>query len=339
MTEKFATNNPQIFYSLPLRDIVLFPQMTTAVLVGRDKSVKAIQSAVRAKMPIFAVTQIDPDGEDFNNKSIHKVGVLCNIMESTTTEDGTLKVVLRAITRGRVIKTIPSDEFFACEVNLIMMNQLPLEDRETAYITNACLSGFEEYSKRNKKITPELIKKVRLSKTASEIAYTVLSFLNCGLDFKQEILEEDDINKALFKIHELLQLELSITETEEKINKQIQEKITKGQRDLYLNEQLKHIKKELGHDEEDDFEKLKKKIAKLKLTKETQEKCNSELSRLEKTNPFSSEAGVIRNYLEWIVDLPWNKNSTANKDLKKAKTILDKNHYALKKIKDRILEF
>ena len=250
MTEKLTTSNPQIFYAVPLRDAVIFPQMNTTILVGRSQSIKSIQSAKEAKMPIFIITQVKPDAEEFLSKNVYDVGTLCNVVETIKTIDGTLKVVIRALTRGRLIKVIPSEDFFACEVKLLARNQSSLNKMEIASLTKSCLEGFSKFAEYNKRITPQILEQITKISSISEVVYTIVSFLNSSLEVKQEILEEDDVGKNLCKVYELLQLELSILQTEEKINKQIQEKISKSQKELYLNEQLKYIKKELGHEED-----------------------------------------------------------------------------------------
>jgi ATP-dependent Lon protease len=324
---------------LPLRDVVIFPKTTTTVLVGRKKSVIAVENAKKAAMPIFVVTQTDPDHDGFEPGNMHTIGTLCNIIESMKTSDGTIKVVIQGIARGEMGKIIPSEEFFSCEVKILTDETYSEDDEELQGLMRGCVKSFTQYSEFDKRITQETINTISKVKSPYDLAHMMTPFLNSHTKEKQEILQENDAKKKLYKALELLKLELNILQAEVKISKKVQERISKSQKDLYLSEQLKYIKKELGQDEDGELLDLKRKIAALKLPKEVAEKCKNELSKLEKTNLFSSEAGVIRNYLDWIVSLPWTKKTIANNSLDKAAKLLDKNHYALQKIKDRILEF
>lgn len=329
---------PQILRALPLRDVVIFPQMTTTILVGREKSVKAIEEARRAGAPIFAVTQTNPDLDGFDQKNIHPIGVLCNIVESIKVSDGTLKVIIHGLMRGRVKQVIATENYFSCAIEALP-NPASIEDQETLILIKSCIESLGKYAKYNKKITPEIIVALSKIRNASDIAYAIAAIVNSSVKNKQMVLDENDPIKKLYKVLELLKIEIEITEAEDRINKSIQEKVTKNHKEFYLNEQLKNIKKELGQDEEGEVEDLKQKIAKLKLPEEAAAKCKTELAKLEKMNPYSSESGIVRNYLDWVVELPWHQKSKPNKSLDKAHKILDEHHFALDKVKDRILEF
>lgn len=333
------TINPQIFYAIPLRDIVIFPQMTTTIVVGREKSVHAIESAKKSDIPVFAVAQTNPDHDSFDLNNIHAIGVVCKIIEATRSADGNLKVVMQGLIRAKISRIIPSPEFFSCEVEFLNDDPYSLEDQELMGLIKACVEAFAKFGEYNKRITPEIITSLTKVKSPHDIVYLICSFISAGVKARQEILNESDVKKRLYKILELLQIDINIAETESQIAKNIQAKIAKNQKEIYLHEQLRHIKKELGQDEESEIGDIKNKIAKLKLPKETLEKCQSEISKLEKMNLFSSEASVIRNYLDWIIKLPWHNKTKSNDDLAKSQKVLDRNHYALKKIKDRILEF
>ena len=339
MTEASFLDKPQFVYAIPLRDVVVFPQMVTTVLVGRIKSIKALEAAKRDSVPILAVTQTNPDHDEFDLKNIHPIGTICNVIESIKTVDGTLKIMIRGAVRAKIEQILPSDDFFSCEAKLLIDEPFSADDKELLGLIKSCIESFTKCSEYNKKITPEILATLTKIKSPSDIAYTICQFLNSSTTSKQAILEESNLHKKLIKTLELIQTEISILQTEVNINRSVQEKIAKTQKELYLNEQLKYIKKELGQDEDKEIKELRKKLKKLKLSKEIAEKCDGELAKLEKTNPFSSEAGVVRNYLEWIVSLPWSQKTINNNNLDKAKKILDENHYALEKIKDRILEF
>ncbi|MFT6076847.1 MAG: ATP-dependent Lon protease [Myxococcota bacterium] len=333
------TINPQIFYTVPLRDLVVFPHMTTTVIVGRQKSVQAIENAKNANIPVFVVTQTNPDKDFFDEESVYKVGVICKIIETTRMTGGNLKVVLQGLLRGSITRILPQNDFFSCEVKLIQDKQYSLEDKELSGLIKASVDSFSEYSAFNKKITPEVLGALTKVKSPNDLVFLICSFLNSSIKSRQEILEENNIKKKIYKALELLQKDINISTAEEKVARNIQEKIAKSQKDLFLHEQLKHIKKELGQDENGEIQTIKNKILKLKLPEEVSEKCQSEIAKLEKMNQFASEAGVVRGYLDWITQLPWHKQSKSNNNLEKSQKILDKNHHALNKIKDRILEF
>ena len=331
--------NPQIFYSIPLRDIVIFPQMTTSIIVGRSKSIVAIENAKKANTPIFAVAQINPDQDNFDIGSINSVGVIFRIVELTKSNNGNIKVILQGLIRAKINQILPNDDFFSCEVELLQDESYMPEDTDLISLIKAVIERFTKFAEHNKKITPEIISSLTKLKSPNDVVYLICSFLNANNKSRQEILAENNIKKRLYKVLELLQININITSTEAQIVKNIQDKVAKSHKELYLHEQLKHIKKELGQDEDSELQDIKNKISHLKLPKEVSEKCQSEISKLEKMNLFSSEANVIRNYLDWIIKLPWSKTTRSNVTLEKSQKILDKNHYALSKIKDRILEF
>lgn len=330
---------PQLFYSLPLRDVVMFPQMTTTILVGREKSINSVEEARKLSVPIFVVTQTNPDLDEFDQKNIHKTGTLCNIVEAIRTPDGTLKVIVQGLVRAKLKTIVPSDKFFTCEIDIALEEKITGNDNEVLGLIKACVENFTKYAQYNKRITPEILASITKLRAPHEIAYMIATYIGGSLKNKQQVLEEDEISKKFYKLLEILKAEIEISEAEERINKSIQEKFTKHQKEVYLNEQLKNIKKELGQDEEAETKEIKEKLAKLKLPADVKKKCDTELAKLEKMNPYASESGVVRNYLDWICSLPWTVKSKPIASLDKAKKILDKNHYGLKKVKERIIEF
>lgn len=330
----------QIFFTLPLRDVVIFPHMTTTILVGREKSVRGIEEAKRTQVPIFAVAQTNPDHDGFDQKNIYSVGVICNIIESTRMSDGTLKVIIQGLTRGKILRIVESDQYFMSAVEVLLDEKYELDDnKELLGLIKGCVENFSKLAEFNKKISPEVLLALTKVKSPYDLVNLIVNYLSSNVASKQIVLEENDLSQKLYRTLELIKTDVEIGQTEAKINKSIQEKVTKTQKDFYLNEQLKQIKKELGQDEENEVAELKAKITKLNLPKEVAEKCKTELAKLEKMNPYSSESGVVRNYLDWIVSLPWNEHSKANNSFTKAEETLNKNHYGLKKVKDRILEF
>jgi ATP-dependent Lon protease len=333
------TPQPKIFHALPLRDVVIFPQMTTTILVGREKSLHSVEEARQANLPIFAVTQTNPDHDAFDEKNVYKVGTLCKIIEAIKTSDGTLKVILQGLMRMEIKHITSSQKVFLCEVEVLKEQKFAAENKEIVSLIKACIDSFTKYGEYNKRITPEVLASIAKVRSPQEIAYLIATYTGGKLKRKQEILEENEIEKKLYKVLELLKSELEIGKTEERINKSVQDKFIKSQKEIYLMEQLKNIKKELGQDEENETKEIRDKLSKLKLPQEVQKKCETELHKLEKMNPYSSESGVIRNYLDWIYSLPWDKKTKTVGNLEKAKKILDNNHYGLEKVKERILEF
>ncbi len=337
-----SSSNPQIFYALPLRDVVIFPHMTTTILVGRDKSIAAVKECQSAKTPIIAVAQTNPDHDLFEKKNVYSTGVLCNIVESTTLPDGTIKVILQGIKKAVITKVVPDDQYFVCYVDAVVQEGYPdEEDAKVLGLIKSCIEDFSKLAEYNKRITPEILINLIKVKSPFDLASMIASYVSGSIESKQAILEENDLEKKLYKTLELIKAELEIVKTEIKINKTIQEKFAKSQKNFYLLEQMRQIKKELGHedDSEDEVRSLRDKIKKLKLPKEAHEKCEGELKKLEKMNPYASESSVVRNYLDWMVQLPWHKKTKNNSSFTKAKKALDSSHYGLEKIKDRILEF
>ncbi|MBP7709968.1 MAG: endopeptidase La [Rickettsiales bacterium] len=330
---------PQVFHALPLRDVVIFPRMTTTILVGREKSLNGVEESRKLNLPIFAVTQTNPDLDAFDKKNLYQTGTICQIVESIRTQDGTLKVILQGLTRAKLKDVILGDKFFACAVEILPEQKLVTDNKELLGLIKACIDAFTQYAEFNKRITPEILTTLTKIRLPHEIAYSIATFITSSVKNKQDILEENDLIKKLFKVLEILKGEIEIGETEARINKSIQDKFTKHQKEFYLNEQIKNIKKELGQDEESETKEIKEKLAKLKLSADVKKKCDSELAKLEKMNPYSSESGVVRNYLDWICSLPWNTETKSKNSIDKSLKILDQHHYGLEKIKERIIEF
>jgi len=341
MSENFTPESPELieqFYTLPLRDVVMFPQMVTTILVGREKSINAVYHAQKQKKSIFVIAQINPDTDDFTNKNLYPHGTICSIIETIKTPDGTLKVILKGVQKAKLINVIENEESFLAEaLPNHQETSLKIGKNSTLALIKGLVESFAQYSQFNKKVTAEILISIAKTKSAEEVCYAITPFLNCPLSEKQVILSEENLEKQLYKVLQILKTEIEIGKTEEKIAKKIQEKFTKHQKEIYLSEQIKNIKKELGQDDEIEMLELKNKIN--KLPKEAKKKCLHEYAKLEKMSSYSSESTVVRNYLDLVVSLPWQKISKLTNDLIKAKEILDKHHYGLDKIKERILEF
>lgn len=332
----------QIFNALPLRDVVIFPHMTTTILVGRKKSIAAIENAKSQKKMIFAITQKNPDHDNFDEKNIYNTGTLCEIIELVKMPDNTMKLIIQGIVRARLVEIIKNSDAYSCEVKVLPdIYEAKITDKEFIGLVKSNIENFTKLAEFNKRINQDALLVLTKLRSPYDLSNFIMTFLSSDIEAKQTVLQEDDVNKRLYETLNLIKSELEIAQTESKINRTIAEKFAKSQKNFYLLEQMRQIKKELGQEDEEESEvkALRKKIAKLKLPKEVKEKCESELKKFEKMNPYASESGVIRNYLELIIELPWHKETVPNKDFKKAHKILDENHYGLEKIKDRILEF
>jgi ATP-dependent Lon protease len=341
MSNDSISNSPELvdkFYTLPLRDVIMFPQMITTILVGREKSISSINYAQNQKKSIFVVAQINPDTDEFTNNNLYLYGTICSIIETIKTPDGTLKVIIKGIKKARLSNVIEDNESFIAEISPETSDSsLKINKTSTLALMKGLIESFAQYSQFNKKVTAEMLIGIAKTKSTEEICYIIAPFLNCSLAEKQAILGEKNIEKQLYKVLQILKTEIEIGRTEEKISKKIQEKFTKHQKEIYLSEQIKNIKKELGQDEDIEMQEIKNKIS--KLPKDAKKKCLHEFSKLEKMSSYSSESTVIRNYLDLVISLPWQKFSKLTNDLIKAKKILDNHHYGLEKVKERILEF
>lgn len=330
--------NKETYFALPLRDVVIFPGVITTILVGRERSINSIEEARKNGGRLFAIAQLNSISEKFDSEELYGVGTVCDIVEAVHTQEGNLKVVLRGISRAKLLNVHESERFFSVEVE--MLSEAKIKPSKTlSSLTKLCIESFIKYAESNKKFTTDPVKLISKIHDLYDITYVIASHFPGSIKEKQFILSQDDVRKKIRKLLEIINAEIEMQAIENKISKSIQEKFTKHQKDVYLNEQLRGIKKELGNDEENEIEELKKKLKKLQLTTEVRKKCDIELSRLEKMSPYSSEAGVVRGYLEWILALPWNKESKLTNDLSKALKVLDEHHYGLEKVKERILEF
>ncbi|MCE2687475.1 MAG: endopeptidase La [Rickettsiales bacterium] len=327
------------FLALPLRDLVIFPKTTNAVLIGRHNSVATVEKAKESNLPIVVVAQIDAENNDFNDESLYHHGTLCNIVESIKTSDGNIKAIIRGLARVKIDKFSAQENLLTCKASIIQDVEEGKSSPSRIGLIKSCIENFIHYAEIDKKINRERISLIAKTENGHHLAYIVATTINFSVINKQEILAISDIDEKLYKIIELLKTEIEIVKTEDRINRKIQEKVAKNHREFYLNEQLKNIKKELGQEENNEIEDLKKKIIKAKMPKEVKIKADSELLKLEKMNPFSSESGIVRSYLEWLVSLPWSEKSKFSNDIKQAKDVLDYHHFGLEKVKERIVEF
>jgi ATP-dependent Lon protease len=324
---------------LPLRDIVIFPSMVVPLFVGREKSIKALQEVMKSDKSIVLVTQKNSEIDDPESKDLYQYGCLSKVLQLLKLPDGTVKVLVEGEKRVKITKyDDDNNNFLTCEVEVVE-DQNITKDCETLAIGMA--RKFEKLQVLNKKDLNDGSSSLKNLKEPSQIANNISSNLNIQIFEKQELLEITDLKKRLEKIHSIIEKETSVLSVEKKIRGRVKNQMEKTQREYYLNEQLKAIQKELGEIDEgkDELTSLSKAISDAKMPKLAKEKCISELKKLKSMSPMSAEATVVRNYLDWMTELPWSNKSKINTDLNNAQKILDEDHYGLEKVKERIIEF
>ncbi len=323
---------------LPLRDIVIFPSMVVPLFVGREKSIKALQEAMKADKSIVLVTQKNSEIDDPSDKDLFGYGCLSKVLQLLKLPDGTVKVLVEGEKRVKILKYKDEKNYLNCEVELADDQNV---SRELDVFALGLVKKYERLMILNKKDLSEGSNNIKNLKNASQIANNICSNLNIQIFEKQELLEILDLKKRLEKIFSFIEKETSVLSVEKKIRGRVKNQMEKTQREYYLNEQLKAIQKELGEIDEgkDELTNISKAIANAKMPKLAKEKCLSELKKLKSMSPMSAEATVVRNYLDWMTELPWSNKSKINTDLKNAQKILDEDHYGLEKVKERIIEF
>ncbi|PPR75876.1 MAG: Lon protease [Alphaproteobacteria bacterium MarineAlpha3_Bin5] len=333
------TSQKNTYPVLPLRDIVVFPHMIVPLFVGRDKSVRALEDVMQNDRQILLVAQKNAAEDDPSPEDMYETGTLSTVLQLLKLPDGTVKVLVEGIERAQINNFTDTDEYFQASASKV---EDPIEDgTEIEALARSVVSQFESYIKLNKKIPPEVLVSVNQIEDAAKLADTIASHLAIKISEKQELLETEKVSKRLETALGFMESEIGVLQVEKKIRNRVKRQMEKTQREYYLNEQLKAIQKELGEgdEERDESAELEEKIASTKLTKEAREKSLAELKKLKSMSPMSAEATVCRNYLDWILSIPWKKRSRIKKDIKEAKKILDRDHYGLKKVKERILEY
>ncbi|MFL2510329.1 MAG: endopeptidase La [Alphaproteobacteria bacterium] len=323
---------------LPLRDIVVFPHMVAPLFVGRKPSVNALNNVMTKDKKILLVTQINPEVDSPNSEHLYKVGTLAKVLQLLKLPDGTIKVLVEGLERVNIKEFNLKNDYLIANFSSLKIKSK--NNSNIRALIKIILEQFESYQKINKKISPEIINNLKTYNDYNKLADVVIANLNINLNQKQELLETISLEKSLDKIYGYLIAEIDSMQIEKKIKGRVKRQMEKTQKEYYLNEQMKAIQKELGdNDEVDDIAEIENKLKKLKLSSEASEKCKSEIKKLKNMSPMSAEATVIRNYLDWVVNIPWNNPSTISKNIKKAKSILESDHYGLSKVKDRILEY
>ncbi|MBO9436601.1 endopeptidase La [Ruegeria sp. R13_0] len=324
---------------LPLRDIVVFPHMIVPLFVGRDKSVRALEEVMQDDKQILLSSQIDPSVDDPDVDGIYQAGVLANVLQLLKLPDGTVKVLVEGQARVQITEFLENDQFF--EARAEYLTEIPGDVTTTEALLRTVADEFERYAKVRKNIPEEALAAVGETTEPAKLADLVSGHLGIEVEQKQELLETLSVSERLEKVYGLMQGEMSVLQVEKKIKTRVKSQMEKTQREYYLNEQMKAIQKELGDGEDGSNEvaELEEKINETKLSKEAREKAEGELKKLRNMSPMSAEATVVRNYLDWILSLPWGTKSRVKKDLGRAQDILDADHYGLEKVKERIVEY
>ena len=322
---------------LPLRDIVVYPKMIVPLFVGRAKSILALQKTEDTDNHIVLVTQKNPLIEEPTSDDVYRVGILGNILQLLKLPDGTVKVLIEGMERVRIKNIDDTQDILSGEIEILPDEEE--ENPELHAIVRAVLSQFEEYIKLSKKIPPEVMASVSQIEDYSKLADTIASHLSLKLADKQALLEGCSLSKRFEMLLGFMDSEITILEVENRIRNRVRKQMEKSQKEYYLNEQMKAIQKELGDDEEDEISNYLSRIEKTKLSKEAKDKAMSEVKKLKNMGNNSAEATVVRNYLDWMLDIPWKKRSKINKDLQYALEVLDADHYGLEKVKEKIIEF
>src|SRR6266513_1925554 len=323
---------------LPLRDIVVFPHMIVPLFVGREKSVRALEDVMKDDKQILLVTQKNAAQDDPSTSDIFTVGTIGTVLQLLKLPDGTVKVLVEGGQRARIVRFTEHEAFFQAHAEVV--GEKPGQHQEIEALARTVVAQFEQYIKLNKKIPPEVLVSINQIEDPGTLADTVASHLSLKIPEKQELLETEVVSERLEKVFGYMEGEIGVLQVEKRIRNRVKRQKEKTQREYYLNEQLKAIQKELGDDEaRDELADLEEKIAKTKLSKEAREKAQHELKKLRQMSPMSAEATVVRNYLDWLLSIPWNKKSKVKKDLEAAQAVLDNDHYGLEKVKDRIVEY
>lgn len=325
--------------TLPLRDIIIFPHMVVPLFVGREKSISALEDAMNSEKDILLVAQINAKTNDPKPEDIYKVGCLGTVVQLLRLPDGTVKVLVEGKRRAQIKEYVATDPFFLA--NVVEVEEVREANVEIEALMRAAKDTFETYVKLNKRIPPEMLASVALIDDPARLADTIVAHINLKIPDKQSILEIIEPSKRLEKLLSLMNGEIEILQVERKIRTRVKKQMEKTQKEYYLNEQMQAIQKELGERDEfkNEIQEIEEKLKKKKLSEEASEKVKKEIKKLKMMSPMSAEATVVRNYIDWMISLPWGDKTRETIDVKEAKNVLDADHYGLEKTKDRILEY
>jgi len=324
---------------LPLRDVVIYPYMVVPLFVGRERSIRALEIAMAADKQILVATQKNAAEDQPTEESIYEIGTLATVLQLLKLPDGTVKVLIEGVRRAKIVKFISNENYFLADVSFI--DDSNIESRDIEILIRSLKSQFEQYVKLNRKIPSEILASVLAIEDGSRLADTIAAHLSLKLEEKQKLLEMTNLEKRLEKLVGIMESEIDLLQVEKKIRSRVKRQMEKTQREYYLNEQMKAIQKELGELEEtpNEYEGLAKKIDESGMHQEAREKCVAELNKLKMMPAMSAEATVSRNYLDWMLALPWKEQSKLRGSLAEAEKILEAEHYGLKEVKERILEY
>ncbi len=326
---------------LPLRDVVVYPSMVIPLFVGREKSIKALDAAMSDNKKILLVAQKNAEVDDPGIDDIYSIGTVSTILQLLKLPDGTIKVLVEGIERSQVVKYHQEGEFVRAQISLMTVATEPADERELEVLARSLNGMFEQYVKLNKKIPPEVLTSLAGIDDPTRLVDTIAAHMSLKLDEKQFVLEIGDVRTRLEHLIKLIEGELDVLQIEKRLRGRVKQQMEKSQREYYLNEQMKAIQRELGELEEapNEVEELADKIEKVGMSKEAKKKASTELNKLKMMSPMSAEATVVRNYIDWLVGVPWKKKSKVRKDLAAAERILEEDHYGLDKVKERIIEY
>ena len=336
---KKSNSDDLVFPVLPLRDVIVFPNMVIPLFVGREKSIKSLEVAMDSNKQIMLVAQKTADLDDPKDSDIYRFGTLATVLQLLKLPDGTIKVLVEGASRAEIQGQIYGKDYFEAKVNLIDENII--DDREVEILSRTVIDSFDQYVKLNKKIAPEVMTSLSGIDDPSRLADTIAAHMVLKMEEKQAILEINDVKDRIENILNLIENELDILQVEKKIRGRVKNQMEKSQREYYLNEQMKAIQKELGDmdDVPNEIEDIEKKIVKSGMPKDVMQKIKGDVNKLKMMSPMSAEASVLRNYIDVLVNVPWKKRSKVTKDLVIAEKILEDDHHGLEKVKERILEY
>jgi ATP-dependent Lon protease len=338
MTKKKPAASQDVFAVLPLRDIVVFPHMIVPLFVGREKSIAALEEVMREDKRILLVAQKNASDDDPSPEQMYDVGTVGSILQLLKLPDGTVKVLVEGLERATIDEYTGREEFF--EARATIMPVTDEDGEETEALARTAVTQFESYVKLNKKVPQEAVASILQIEDFAKLADSIAAHLAIKIAEKQDLLETGSVARRLEKVYGLMEGEISVLQVEKRIRSRVKRQMEKTQREYYLNEQMKAIQKELGDGEEtDEAAKLEERIKKTKLTKEAREKAHAELKKLKQMSPMSAEATVVRNYLDWLLSIPWGKKSKVKNDLAHAESVLESDHFGLEKVKERIVEY
>lgn len=324
---------------LPLRDVVVYPHMVIPLFVGREKSIHCLEAAMNDNKQIMLVAQKDASTDEPGVNDLFSVGTVASVLQMLKLPDGTVKVLVEGIRRAKITTLSDNGEYFQAKAEYL--DTPVVDEREQEVLNRTAINQFEGYIKLNKKIPPEVLASLHAIEESAKLADTIASHMPLKLKNKQAVLEMSDVTERLEYLMAMMESEIDLLQVEKRIRNRVKKQMEKSQREYYLNEQMKAIQKELGEmdDAPDEMESLKRKIEAAKMPKEAREKTEAELQKLKMMSPMSAEATVVRSYIDWMVQVPWNSRSKVKKDLVKAQEVLDTDHYGLERVKERILEY